>query len=230
MANIYIIRNIDNQTWLNDIAGALSDFYGGNLTVHNITAAVLIFNCPLICNKDIRIIESEISVGNYVSGTDLQNKQIVNTINGGRDGTVIVCSNKFLVLSRYRDGDEAHKMLSIFAKLSNDNFVAMGYIRSTNRVGYGRNLSTDESVALSVFNEPFHKNNKLFIQPLIIQNQVSGVELNNDGSLAYIDGLYNISYSQYGQMPVFDDLYIFPYNHFLIGKQSMGTSLMCYLD
>lgn len=200
MANKGYIISISTNA-LSDIGNALIDKYGVGVTIYYQTTAYLIFGCPAISNKVIRIYyvsgKFTFNYGDaWTSTTTITNAR---SLQGNADGICtqiqLVLGDTFFLLNALAG---SYTCFVIIGKLTNNNYIAIGLTSFTNVNSYGlcfgKNTSNDTDIMIVTLDKDFTGvDGKLYRQNLIIKKLNGGVEINADGSLATIDGLFSIS-------------------------------------
>lgn len=183
------------------IKNALEGKYN-DLVIHYTDATELIFSCPSISNKVIRIrnYESNRIFAYYgdawTSGATITNQVQFAGHNSGNisEGHLILADN-FILINMLQG--TINSLLIIIGKMTNDEYVALGLVGISNYTAFfiGKNTSNNDDIKLITFPLKFgSKSGKLYKQNVLIRNTSGIIQENNDGSIATIDGIYNVSH------------------------------------
>lgn len=205
MSNIYFNLTPSRSVIMQEIADALILKYETNVTIHFINTSHVVFSCSAISNKVIRITWSGSINGMGVLYGDAwtSNENITNAVSffgdtsGGTSNYLplaahLILGDDFLLLNLVNTRDSRSNGVCVVGKLTNGKYVAIGCTNSTN---LGRNTSDAVAAYFVTLSYGFANNsNKLYKQNIIIAREDGLAELNSNGTLATINGIYNISY------------------------------------
>lgn len=212
---------VNYATFGADIQAALEDFYGSGVTIHNVAAASITFSCPKIFDKPMKIAAYQpvdsypliaISCIVYPDET-LSSGVTVSSTSSFAGGTFygfsMVLSKKFMLIQAgYSDSRYVHSVLAA-RSTSGRSFVVCGFNHdSTNN---GRCLFADKMQLtqirfdMQIASNAFTVGNKYLLKPVFFGENYE-LELNEDGTLATIDGLYSCGRQVLGQ-PIVGDNY-----------------------
>ena len=188
MANYYALST---ATFARDFHAALLDYYseeGVNIVSASDTS--IEFDCPAICDKTLKFTKTEAGFNAYCNGTHFSSAYSINVASGYN----LVLSNAFAILDtlsgQYRNS-------AMVAKLTNGRFICTGGTVNTAASSYRVNnkcLFTDTMVLRPIrLLAPYSTNSvssgKMCLFPSYLADDTE-VELNDDGTFAYISGLY----------------------------------------
>ena len=207
MANIYRALDITStQATVTSFKQALLDKYGANnLTFHYENTQNLIFTCPQINEKVIRVYcESVLKIrfyygDDYSSGTTLTNSEsFFYNYNSGTD-IHLVLGDAFILINR-NASDSNYYSLGVIAKTKAGVSICFGAINGTN-TSYTSNVLTrdvtnDKPVTfLSYAKNMYSSENIPYITPLYLIYMDTNVPLKqSDGTFDTIEGLYMSCY------------------------------------
>lgn len=204
MANTYY--TVGTTAPIAEIKAALISQYGsGNVTVYYETTSYLIFSCSAIANKVIKLYWY--STSNFMayygdawtSGSTITNQvQFIGYGGGTASEQHLVLGDNFFFLATLCS--TLLSLITIIAKMTNNDYVCIGLMGNSastyNANCRGVNTTDAVDVRLSTLDYKFASSTgKLYKQNLIIAKTNGTAEQNTDGSLATINGLYNISHS-----------------------------------
>lgn len=204
MARYY---SLNYASFGDDFKAALEDYYGSGATIHAIEARSITFSCPKICDKPIKI-------GTAIPSTSFQTKNLDCTVytddtmasgvsvmkfndytNGTFYGYYLVLSSRFLLLQTgYSDRSCVYSVL--VAKATNGRHLVVCGTGASDSGSNARCLYTDvmqlTQIRLDMMatGNAFKCGNQLLLKPVFFGEEYQ-LDLNQDGTLAYIDGLYS---------------------------------------
>lgn len=199
MANSYY--SISITTTIADIKAALQDKYGsGNVTVYYESTSYLIFACAALSNKVIKTYKLNAGVSfsygdAWSSGATITNEVVF--LSSGSSGTLttvhLVLGDNLFYMCCEADYDG----VALIGKLSNNSCICVGFSAiSGPSYSKGRNTTNGTDLFIGTLSDGFTDSaGKLYKQYPSFITSGGAVEENADGSLAYLSGLYNISYS-----------------------------------
>jgi len=194
--------SIGTTTPIAEIKTALQTQYGSeNVTVHYESTAYLIFSCTYISEKVIKILWSttiRCYYGDaYSSGATITNEvQFLGYPTGTASVIHLVLGDSFFYLVFL--SSSTNSGVAIIAKLTNNNYVCVGFLGSSSYAIYtrGRDTTDSEDIVISTLDKGFVNSlSKLYKQPLIFVKASGIIEETSGGELATISGLYNVSYT-----------------------------------
>lgn len=237
MSNSYHFINMGTK--IIDIKTALEDKYGAGVTIHHETLDYLIFSCGAISDKVISIyFQSDrlrLYYGTGYNGTTtLLNQQLVHGYTGYHQGTStlisLIVGDSFIMFS-YNGGTNLNNCICVAGKLSNGKSVILSYVGATSPyVGSFKTMNITDGVDGFIVSFPYpfaSASGKLYKQPIIFQRLDGKAEQNIDGSIASINGLYNISHQLNNTSDLVGLNYIFTASNLNTGSTSkiLYTSL-----
>lgn len=128
MAKYYISNS------MTDIKNALVDYYGANVTIHSDSTTQIIFSCPQVSDKVIKLTGfSDIRAwfGDAFVGTDITNSVEFggSTTTGTTSIAHIVCGDSFIIINVL--ASTLNSRVLIFSQLTNNDFAVLGMIGAT---------------------------------------------------------------------------------------------------
>lgn len=220
MANkLYLINRTDFGYLLER---ALNNTYGTGVTVHYSDDDEVIFTCPSICDKVLRIWKCQeyydgdqyfdelycsYSDG-WTSGTSLVNEIQFsgnNRTSSARTGKMyiteaaIVLGENFIFASFECGRDQ----MALMGKLTNGQYLCMGFNCETGYSDKTHGFLTDGTVGevlIPTITEPFRDGTTLVLLPVIFLLDGVSIIKNQDGTFATIVGLYNLPNMYYSYM------------------------------
>ena len=198
---------LNYETFGADIQAALEDYYGNGVTIHNVEALGVTFSCPQICDKPIQIATKVMSTSYeakslicYVYPDDTLDSGVrimdfTDYLPGTFYGYHLVLSPKFLLLqSAYSARSGALSVL--VAKASNGRCLVVSGSAESLTPSNARCLYTDKMEQTHIrfdmmpVGTPFVHGGKILIRPVLFGEEYN-LDMNEDGTPAYIDGLYS---------------------------------------
>lgn len=195
--------------WFTDLATALTDYYGDAVTIHSSASAGVVFSCPQISDKYMRIRLYQPN-GSYSQYT--LNLYVANSLNtdgtlasattvGGytndkyennhKGGLHLVLADKFLLMQCGASNlTYAHTIL--VAQCTNGRYMFIaGASNAVNMYSmYSDTLTAAPIRFISMStNAVFKSSGKLVLLPSYFATNYE-MELNTDGSFAYVEGLF----------------------------------------
>ena len=181
-----------------DFAAALTDYYGNGATIDSASGQTITFSCPQICDKPLTISHvrpiSSIPTQHLTGVCDGVTFQ---TGSGWAGASVIskyhlILADSFLLLQLVDSGDKSMSSAILIAKITNGRFLCMGGESGASNSGICK--FTDEAENRPIwFMVPYQKRLQSGKKIPIFKSHfaINGeMELNPDGSFAYIEGLY----------------------------------------
>lgn len=197
-----------------DLANALTAKYEAGVTIHYSDDNQVIFSCPAVSNKVVRIFKEQVYYNtsehydrlncyygdSYTSGTTMVNS--VTFCGSTRSGSTIdasayidyadvVLGDQFILICFPTDRSQ----MCLIGKATNGMFFCIGWNAES---GYNnaKALPTDETkgeIEFPVQGFSYYDSGNYIIAPVILT--ISGkVQKNIDGSFATIPGLYNVAH------------------------------------
>ena len=207
-----------------DIQAALEDFYGNGVTIHKVEALSITFSCPNICDKPIKIAARILhnayeakSIDCYVYPDDTLTSGVrIIEINEYLPGTFygyhLVLSKRFLLAQTgYSDRSGAFSLL--VAKASNGRCLVLSGAADSMTSNNARCLYTDKMTLTQIrldmmsTGNVFVCGNQFLLKPVFFGEEYN-LDVNEDGSLAYIDGLYSCGKYEAFQPQIGSNYYI----------------------
>lgn len=215
MANKYY--GLSSASFIDLLSAALTDKYGAGVTINYTDENNIVFSCPAISDKVIKInwthyvytagaremdylkcyygdawtLDTTITNQVQVSGDSIAQGAVVSAL-WTFTTAELVLGDSFLYISF----DGSVPQSALFGKLSNGKFVAMGWnprlAYNVNCHGYLTDGSIGEVEAVtlsSICNDA----GKFVVMPLLF-TQAGALILNTDASYATIAGIYNAAY------------------------------------
>lgn len=185
---------------------ALINKYGANFVItYRKTDKNFIFSCPKICNRVIRIYRYSIAYSafrlfigtSWVSGDSVVNEKIMFSHDSTPIAIEIILGDDFMLICQ-PSNNTGSTGINLIGKLSNGVFVGIGAGGgSTFCFGYKfNNDGTDISAKLFCLSEAcVNQEGYYYKQPVYVISEYWKLEFNDDGSIATIKDLYNISAS-----------------------------------
>lgn len=187
-----------------ELLAALQDKYGSaNVTVHYQSATALVFSCAALSPKVIKVVQNNLCFyygDAWTSGTTITNSvqfSMYDTTAVTPTQTELVLGDNTLFLCQLCPSIVSKVVM--IGKLTNDDFIAIGMVGTNNSSFYtnstGKNVTDGVNIWPVTLSHNFVSGTgSLFKQPLIFKHTDGTVELNSDGSLATIPGVFNVSY------------------------------------
>ena len=183
-----------------DFKAALEDYYGDGVTVESASGQTIEFSCPQICDKPLYISNGKplSSAPTYVLVGKCGDVTFQSSNEYSSKGSVepyhLILSDDFLLLQLVDSVSVAYSTTILVAKTTNGRFLCMGGSGVQGNKNYGVCQFTDEVDNRPVWfmtpcQKPFRTAKKI---PIFKSHFAIGgeMELNDDGTFAYIDGLY----------------------------------------
>lgn len=198
-----------------DLANALTTKYGAGVTIHYSDDNQVIFSCPMVSNKVVRIFKEQLyyasneymdrlncSYGDsYTSGTTMTSPVTFcgNTRSGSSidaiayiDYADVVLGDQFILICF----PTARSQMCLIGKATNGMFFCIGWNAEAGSSS-ARALPTDGTkgeIEFPVQGFPYYDSGNYIIAPVILT--ISGKVLKNvDDSFATIPGLYNVAHN-----------------------------------
>jgi hypothetical protein len=200
-ASKYVITP-DYLTIASQIAAALTDFYGAGVTIHYADGTNLVFSCPAICDKVIKMLlassQFQFYCGNaWTSGTTITNSVTIQGESWGAcvtDMYLILSDEFFLFVDPTTPTDPSTFLV---AKTTDDTFFILTTVSNTSSA-YSIPRYTYETAAMTrVYPLPLicgsnvkHPDGYLLKMPLLFIDANTKLMLNTDGTPLTIEGLY----------------------------------------
>lgn len=198
---------LNYETFGANIKAALAEYYGSGVTFHSVEALSITFSCPQICDRPIKIATNVMSSSYeakslicYVYPDDTLESGVKVTdwydyLPGTFYGYHLVLSKKFLLL---QTGYSARTgALSILvARASNDRCLVISGAAETTSGSNSRCLYTDKMAQTHIRMDmmptanPFVYKKQLLLRPVFFGEEYQ-LDMNEDGTVAYIEGLYS---------------------------------------
>ena len=198
---------LNYSTFGADFKAALEDYYGSSVTIHAVEDRSITFSCPKICDKPVKI-------GTAIPSTSFQTKNLDCTVytddtmatgvsvmkfndyaSGTFYGYYLVLSRRFLLLQTgYSDRPGVYSIL--VANATNGRSLVICGTGTSDSGSNARCLYTDvmklTQIRLDMMatGNAFMSGNQLLLKPVFFGEEYK-LDLNEDGTLAYIDGLYS---------------------------------------
>lgn len=236
MAKKYVITP-DYNTIIAQFDAALTDYYDTGVTVHYTSATTIVFSCAAISDKVIRL---DLASGGFkyyygdawTSRTTITNSVTVQSVSGtmNTNGYLVLGANFILFV----DTTTNHTAILLIAKASNGKFVFITTTSSVTATYISSRSSyiTDTGTRVYFLNtvgltcEFLHPDGYLPKFPIMLIDTNQHMLINNDGSVATIDGIYftaKLSSSIYNSSDVFVHITTHFYNNYtVIGSYSCG--------
>jgi len=208
MANNHITPQLNATYFLSDVATALTAKYSTALTIHYQTTDYLIFSCPAISSKVIKIYYTIGKVGFYygdawTSGSTITNQvtfclQTYSTYNW--TGAEVVLGDSFLLFNLVTATTSVSSKLAIIALDTNGDSVVFGMNGGTSvsalyENDLCRNITDAKAIMLRTFDDAFlGADNKVYKFPLIITDSSGVLLLDGEDEPLSITDLYVASY------------------------------------
>lgn len=240
MSNVNI--NIGSQVDVAEydkLETALINKYGANfVTTYYKNANTFIFSCSKISNRVIKLYRFSTSwsaiqlfVGtSWVSGSNVVGEKRIFSYDPTPVAIEIILGDDFLLICQPSNKTDSAG-IGLIGKLSNGVFVGIGVCSST-KYGFGHKFNSDGTYfdsRLACFSEAFvNQDGYFYKQPVYVVSENVKLELNLDGSFAFIKDLYNISCSLSGSSMMKSLNYIITpsdKNMYTNNKPSLQTSL-----
>ena len=182
-----------------DFAAALTDYYGAAVTIDSASGQTITFSCPQICDKSLTISNRNpisSSPTHFLKGVcDGVTFQDGSSWGSKADiGYHLVLADSFLLLQLVDSGDKAQSTAILIAKITNGRFLCMGGGSSTSSGSSGICKFTDEAENRPIwFMAPYQKRLQSGKKIPVFKSYfaINGeMELNADGSFAYIEDLH----------------------------------------
>lgn len=222
----YSVTTSSNQ--LIDLASVLSTHYGAGVTIHMSSASNLIFSCPAISNRVIKLarIHSTWLTYCYYVGTGFEGSATIpnqkpfsgqtdyssSNTNGGFE---VIAGDSWLVITH--PNNVYGVFVSIIGKLTNGEYMVYGGASSSSTSNSYSPVSTpiitgavsDTSVRIVGFDSAFTTpDNKIYKMPLVASDSSDKALLNADGSLATFRNMCSVSYVHSLNAPQMSNGYI----------------------
>lgn len=188
MANYYALST---ATFATDFQAALLDYYGEDgVNIVSLSGNTIEFECPAICDKTLKFTKNDAGFSAYCNGTQFSNAYNQSTASGYH----LVLADAFALIDSLSGN---FRNSALVAKLTNGRFICTGGMMNlvaTNYRGNNKCLFTDTMVLRPIrLLAPYTTNavsgGKMCLFPSYLSNDTE-VELNEDGTFAYIPGLY----------------------------------------
>lgn len=235
------------STWSAQMVSALISRYGAGITIYFSDVSNIVFSCPAISNKVIKV-----SIIQLVSGNDTYQLLQARYGDAWTSGSTITNPISFMVWnypSEYSSaqylfisitlilgdnfilcwGDGSRSQMFLIGKLTNGKYLTMGLLGKSSPLVGVHGYLTDSLIEIEIptISFAFRDNGKFVIHPLLF-SQNGQLLLNSDGSYATIPFLFNVAYTTHTLAPAF---YVSPSKYFynITGIQQLYTSLFCEL-
>lgn len=255
MANkLYLITRNDFGYLLEK---ALLNTYGEGVEIHYFNNDEVIFTCPQVCDKVLRIWKQQIYYDgdeyfdrlyasysdSWTTGTTMVNE--VQFSGNSRSGSVVdaygyiseaavVLGESFILVSFECSRDQ----MALVGKLTNGQYLCLGLNRESGYSDKVHGFLTDGTageVLIPTITEPFRDGEKLVLLPVTFLLDGMSIIRNQDDSFATIVGLYNLpisyySYSYQGWTHSYSiDFFISQSRYFYTNKgvRMLDTPLFC---
>lgn len=206
MANTYYSITPETSTvTIAEIAAALQDKYGAGVTIHYTNADNVIFSCPAVSDKVIRLY-SNYGLNCYygdawTSGTTITNSVKIcgYSVSSSNISLNMVLGPNTIFFSAIRSPiSTGGGTVLIIGKLSNDDFAILSALGNTSSY-YSSYLSYNTTKSLSLYPKGFQTDfamadGKLYKQPIILKRADGSVEQNADGTIASFIDVFTVSY------------------------------------
>jgi len=227
----------DKTDCMKFIKNALEERYGEDLVVHYFEGEYLIFSCVAIADKVIKIArlnDNRLLAFFYGdawdSGSTITNQLAFAGPQGDDDGRpeniVLLLGDSFMLLQYNKPVNASYTSLILIGQLTNGTYIVCGNCLNS---GYGLclNTTTVKPLSLLVFNQNFGiTNGERALQDVYFCVSNFRLEENEDGSLATIPGIKNISLSLSPDKFYVDVLkFISGSGYYSNSKASLPTSL-----
>lgn len=188
MANYYALST---ATFARDFHAALLDYYGEEgVTIVSVSDTTIEFECPAICDKVLKFTKTEPGFNAYCNGTHFSAAHSNNVASGYN----LVLSDAFALIDTLSGN---YRNSAMVAKLTNGRFICTGGTISTAASNYRANnkcLFTNTMVLrpirlLAPYTTNAVSSGKMCLFPSYLADDTE-VELNDDGTFAYVPGLY----------------------------------------
>lgn len=239
---------------------ALNKTYGIGVTIHYSDDDEVIFTCPQVCDKVLRIWKEQVYYDgdeyfdklrcsysdSWTSGTTLVNEvQFSGNMRSGSavdaygyilDAAVVLGENFILV-----SFECSRNQMALIGKLTNGQYLCMGF---NGEYGYSLNThgfltdGTEGEVLIPTITEPFKDGTTMILLPVVFLLNKLFIIKNQDGTFATIEGLYNIpntyyTYNQKGSTHTYStDFFISQGRYFYscTGDSLLDTPLFCKVE
>lgn len=195
---------------------ALQDYYGAGVTIHYSSSYYVVFSCPAISDKVLRVEfrsngTSWFYGDAYVSSYNISNQvQFVYTTSYGANQTDLVLSDDYL-LAVITSATVGVQGVALIGEMTNGDFVVAG-CGTTSSINAAYNTTQARQSKLIGWNTGFKDaSGKLYKQPLLIAAINGSLELNGS-SPATVSGIYNASGPKNPSLTVGPDYLITPTN------------------
>lgn len=180
-----------------DFKAALEDYYGDGVSVTSASGTEIQFSCPQICDKPLRIwnykdsstpsimLQGSCNGVTFISGSPWDGGSVLQPYH-------LVLADNFLLLQLVDSGVNTDSSAILIAKLTNGRSLCLGSRSHTNSQGVPY-FTDDATIRPIWFMAPSQKKLRAGKKIPIVKSYLaigSEMELNADGTLAYIDGLY----------------------------------------
>lgn len=197
MANKYY--SISTSTPKDAIKAALLDKYTTGVTINYEGSTDLIFTCPAISDKVIKLE----SLGSsyyfyygdaYVSGTTITNSvQFGGIYTGSMTAIHLILGDSFFLFNSILSDNS---FLVLIGSLTNGEHICYSVVGNSSYTNYVKGYLTDGTgIILHSLGAAFNNAGKLYKTPIMLIGSRNAILTNIDGTFATISGLYNISYS-----------------------------------
>ena len=195
--------SIPYGTFAVDFETALKDYYGDGATIESASGRAITFTCPQICDKLLALstfgnnYHPTLYLKGVFDGAVTFHSGGSTASSGGSSNSAVgpyhlILADNFLLLQVVDSGTATFSSSILVAKTTNGRFLCMGGLNGTST--YGKCYFTDDPNSRPVyFMAPAKKRVRMGKKIPIVQSYfaVNGeMELNADGTLAYIEGLY----------------------------------------
>ena len=208
MSNTYYTINPTTGT-VGEISAAMQAKYGAGITIHYEDATNIIFSCPAVSDKVIKITTPSTSWRVYygtawTSGIIITDSVIWSALPGSSSANAIdlvLGDNTIFIL--VKTSANYGTLVALFGKLTNDNYAVLSTIYYSNTNCFCFNTTTGAALAPRGFSNPFASSSgKLFTQPILLISSSGIIEQNTDGSIASFIDVKNVSEAsnQYGRI------------------------------
>lgn len=186
--------SLSTATFADDFKAALESYYGDGVTIESASGTTIIFQCPAVCDKVLKFMKSGGGFNAYIGDTS----NSMTRFSYSSDGTVtmyhLILADAFILIDTVSTN---HTTSALVAKLTNGRFMVSGGLSKSNS---GDNYKTDNKCCftdtmalrpirmLTPYPNDLKSNRKLCLFPSFMADDME-MELNADGTFAYIPGL-----------------------------------------
>lgn len=230
-----------------DLAAALTAKYGAGVTVHYSDNDSVVFSCPSISDKVIRISKIQVYYSTagmmdqlyvaygdaWTTGTTMTNPVVFsgNTRTGSGIGTIayidladVVLGDSFILIAFPTNRPQ----LCLIGRLTNDSTIYYGVVEDNTYNGNCHGYVLDGKlgeVEIPTLSDVFSDDGNFVAQPILFQRS-GRILKNTDGTYATIPNLYNVAHAvRVATTAVYISRSRYWYT--VTGNAQMYTSLMC---